>query len=317
MRSCPKSKWAVILFAAVVVVLVLDASAWLLVQPGAPAQAQPQTGTAAKAAPGDEQVWKDFLAWYKAAPPGSNPFEAYPAELGRQGVPRPEVERRFGVIMRLFSTRTEGIEAFYDKTFSRPAVTGKPEVDGFASIPSEFLVGAVKGLKPGRALDVGMGQGRNAVELARQGWTVTGFDVSGEAVAAAARNAQAAGVLITSIKADYASFDFGRDAWDLVAMIFAWAPVDDPAFVGRIRDSLRPGGLVVFEHFVATPERPFAPMIRALQPGALRDCFAGFDIVSYEEVKETGDWGGPDSSLVRMVARKVALANATHTKYMK
>jgi 2-polyprenyl-3-methyl-5-hydroxy-6-metoxy-1,4-benzoquinol methylase len=319
MRSCPKPKAAAILFASIAVVLVLGASAGLLVQPGAAAQAQPQTGTAAKASPGDEQVWQEFLAWFKAAPPGSNPFafEAYAAELGRLEIAKPEIERRFGVIMRLFSTRTEGIEAFYDKTFSRPALTGKPEVDGFASIPSEFLVGAVKGLKPGRALDVGMGQGRNAVELARQGWTVTGFDISGEAVAAAARNAQAAGVRITSIKADYASFDFGRDAWDLVAMIFAWAPVDDPAFVGRIRDSLRPGGLVVFEHFVATPERPFAPMIRALQPGALRDCFAGFDIVSYEEVKRTGDWGGPDSSLVRMVARKVALAKATHTKDMK
>ena len=32
-------------------------------------------------------------------------------------------------------------------------------------------------LKPGTALDVGMGQGRNALFLARQGWDVTGFDV--------------------------------------------------------------------------------------------------------------------------------------------
>jgi 2-polyprenyl-3-methyl-5-hydroxy-6-metoxy-1,4-benzoquinol methylase len=149
-----------------------------------------------------------------------------------------------------------------------------------------------------------MGQGRNAVVLAKGGWAVTGVDVSGEAIAAAARNAGKAGVKITGVKSDYASFDLGREAWDLVVMIFAWAPVDDPAFVERVRASLKPGGLVILENFVSTPERPRPPMVRALPPGGARAAFAGFEIVSYEEVNDTGDWGGPDSDLVRMVARK-------------
>ena len=266
-------------------------------------QAQAPARDQTPAQPADEKVWTDFLAWFKTAPPGIDPLGGYAAELERQKVAKPEIDRRFGVIMRFFATRTEGVETFYDRAYVRPA-TGRPEQDGFASVPSEFLIGAVKGLKPGRALDVGMGQGRNAVELARRGWIVTGFDVSSEGVAAAARNAQAAGVKIASIKADYASFDFGKDAWDLVVMTFAWAPVDDPAFVARIEASLRTGGLVLFEHFVDTPERPYAPMVRALRPGALRECFAGFEIVSYEELTGTGDWGGPDSRLVRMIARK-------------
>jgi len=87
-------------------------------------------------------------------------------------------------------------------------------------------------------------------------------------------------------------------------MTFAWAPVTDPAFVERLKASLRPGGLVVFEHFVDTPERPYAPMVRALRPGQLKECFAGFEMVGYEEIKGLGDWGGPDSNLVRMIARK-------------
>ena len=45
-------------------------------------------------------------------------------------------------------------------------------------------------------------------------------------------------------------------------------------------------------------------MVRALPPGGTRAAFAGFEIVSYEELTGTGDWGGPDSDLVRMVARK-------------
>jgi 2-polyprenyl-3-methyl-5-hydroxy-6-metoxy-1,4-benzoquinol methylase len=258
----------------------------------------------AQAPAGDEQVWKDFIAWFKTVPPGPDAFRLYGEELARQGMAREEIGRRFGVIMRLFPTRPEGAEVFYDKTFSRPALTGRPEVDGFASAPSEFLVGAVKDVAPGRALDLGMGQGRNAVALAAKGWTVTGVDVSGEAVAAAVRNAEKAGVKITGIKSDYASFDFGRESWDLVAMIFAWAPIDEPAFVDRVRASLKPGGLVVFENFVSTPEQPRAPMVRALPPGGTRAAFAGFEIVSYEELTGTGDWGGPDSNLVRMVARR-------------
>jgi len=271
-----------------------------LVIAGAALTDQAQT----QALPGDEQIWKDFLAWFKAAPLTPNAFGDYAAELGRQKLPKEEIERRFGVIMRLFSIRTDGVEIFYDKTFSRPALTGRPEEDGFASTPSEFLFGAVKDVKPGRALDAGMGQGRNAVALARAGWTVAGFDISGEAVSAAARNAEAAGVRITAMKDDYAAFDFGRDQWDLIALIFAWAPIDDPDFVERLRTSLKPGGLVVYEHFISTPERRHAPMVRALGPGAPREAFAGFEIVSYEEIKGTGDWGGPDSNLVRMVARK-------------
>ena len=51
--------------------------------------------------------------------------------------------------------------------------------------------------KPGRALDVGMGEGRNAVFLALKGWDVTGFEISDEGVAIAQRNARAAGVNIT------------------------------------------------------------------------------------------------------------------------
>jgi 2-polyprenyl-3-methyl-5-hydroxy-6-metoxy-1,4-benzoquinol methylase len=266
-------------------------------------QNQPSSQSPAQAAPDDEKVWTDFLAWYKTAPFAQDVLGAYADQMALQKVPQAEIDRRVGLITRLFATRLEGIELFYDKTYGRPA-TGKPWEDGFASAPNELLIGAVKGLKPGLALDVGMGQGRNAVELARQGWTVTGFDLSTEAVAAAARNAKAAGVQITPLKGDYASFDFGREAWDLVVMTYAWAPVADPAFVEKVWSSLKPGGLVVFEHFLDTPERRYAPMIRALAPGTLQDYFSGFEILSYEETTGLGDWGGPGSRLVRMIARK-------------
>ena len=50
----------------------------------------------------------------------------------------------------------------------------------FNPAPNKFLVEMVKGRKPGLALDVAMGQGRNALYLASQGWRVTGIDISDE-----------------------------------------------------------------------------------------------------------------------------------------
>lgn len=85
---------------------------------------------------------------------------------------------------------------------------------------------------------------------------------------------------------------------------FAWAPVSDPTFVSRVKRSLRPGGLVVFEHFIDDEAHPHPPMVRALKPNELRRFFCGFDIEFYEETDGIGDWGGPGSRLVRMIARK-------------
>jgi SAM-dependent methyltransferase len=209
-----------------------------------------------------------------------------------------------GVLVKLMLERTDWVELYYDKTFSIP-LTGDPETDGFLSTePSALVVETVKGLSPGTALDAGMGQGRNAVYLAQQGWKVTGFDLSGEAIKAATANASQAGVQIDAVKASYAEFDFGPARWDLIVMTFAWAPVDDPAFVSRLKTSLRPNGRVVFEHFLDDAGRPRPAAMHALKPGQLRELFSGFRLDRYEELVDLGDWGGPDTQLVRMVAAK-------------
>lgn len=254
----------------------------------------------------DDAVWADFITWFKSAdaPPGGNPpLGAYAAKLAREGLSKEEAGRRIALIVRLFGEKPEAIEAHFDRVFSRPA-TGDPPKDGFASVPSAFLIESVKARRPGTALDVGTGQGRNAVWLAAQGWDVTGMDVSGGGLAAARANAAKAGVSIRTEKASYEDFEFGTGRWDLIAIVFAWAPVSDPALVTRIERSLRPGGVVVFEHFIDDEAHPYPPMVRALKPDELRLIFSGFDIEFYEEKDGIGDWGGPGSRLVRMIARK-------------
>lgn len=250
-----------------------------------------------------EEVWNAFLDWFRTAPLNGNPFRAYSEKLLKEGASREEIERQAAIIFRFISERYDWVEIYFDRVYARP-VSGDPARDGFNSAPSTVLIEATKGLEPGTALDVGMGQGRNAVYLAQQGWDVTGFDISQKALDASHLNAEKAGVHIKTIKSSYEKFDFGTEKWDLIVLIFAWAPVSDPDFVTRLHTSLRRGGRIVFEHFIDDSERPSAGPIRALQPGKLRTFFGAFRIERYEEEEGMGDYGGPGSHLVRMVAKK-------------
>jgi len=261
-------------------------------------------GPAAQVPQGDEAAWQAFMAWFKSAPPvRTNPFAAYAASLKAAGAPESEARRQVGVLMAMLRERSDWVELYYDKIYTIP-LTGDPASDGFTTDPSAIVVEAVKGLAPGTALDAGMGQGRNAVYLARQGWRVTGFDVSAEALKAARANAASAGVQLETVKASYADFDYGTARWDVIVLVFAWAPVDDPAFLARLRTSLRPGGRIVFEHFTDDPANPRPAAMHALKPGQFRGLLADFRLDRYEEVLDLGDWGGPDSQLVRAVAVK-------------
>ena len=83
--------------------------------------------------------------------------------------------------------------------------------------------------------------------------------------------------------------------------------MEDPGFLNRIKESIRPGGYVVFEHVIQRKQDPFPPGVHALGPGALRELFKDFEIVIYREMEDYGDWGGPPTPHVRMVARKPQL----------
>jgi 2-polyprenyl-3-methyl-5-hydroxy-6-metoxy-1,4-benzoquinol methylase len=251
----------------------------------------------------DEKIWESFKAWILTNSPQPS-LKAYGEKLAEDGMSKEEIQRQLDTIRRLYKDHPEkGVEITYDRIFSKP-LTGDPEKDGFTSTPSVFMMESVKGLGSGKALDVGAGQGRNAVWLAQQGWDVTGIDISGVGLAVAAANAEKAGTRITTVKTTYQDFDFGTEQWDLIVMILSWAPVSDPDFVARLHASLRPGGVVVFEHVLETEKQSFPAYVQGLPPNALLTHFKDFHIQKYEEGVWPGDWGGPPAELVRMIARK-------------
>src|SRR5262249_40811098 len=87
---------------------------------------------------------------------------------------------------------------------------------GFSHEPNRLLVDSVRGVAPGEALDVMMGQGRNALYLASQGWHTTGIDISDEGLRLAREAAAAQHLALTAEQADAESYDFGTAKWDLV-----------------------------------------------------------------------------------------------------
>jgi SAM-dependent methyltransferase len=170
--------------------------------------------------------------------------------------------------------------------------------------PNALLVEVARGLEPGRALDIGMGQGRNALYLAEHGWRVTGFDASAEAVGLAQRQARERGVELDVEQADFWDYEYGVERWDLIVGSYVHEPVMDRA--EQIERSLAPGGVLVVEGFVQSEElaargRPDL----GFEPGALLDAYAELHILRYEQISAPADWApGEVFPLVRLVARK-------------
>jgi SAM-dependent methyltransferase len=189
-------------------------------------------------------------------------------------------------IITIITARDEG--AFYDGIYTKP-----PK---FQTSPSPLLVEAVKNRVPGKALDVGMGQGRNAIYLASQGWDVTGFDVSSVGLAEAGRLAASEGLHIKTVLASDEEFDFGANRWDLIAILY---PLEKRS-VYRVRKALKPGGIVVVE---CSHKDPGGASF-GFETNELQKIFDGFRILKYEDMTGVHEWSRKQVRLVRLIAQK-------------
>jgi SAM-dependent methyltransferase len=103
----------------------------------------------------------------------------------------------------------------------------------------------VAAVEPGTALDLGSGEGGDALWLARQGWSVTAVDIAPSALAIA-QTAQLPHDDITWIAADLAEWQPPR-SYDLVSACFLHSFVELPreAILRRAATAVAPGGLLV------------------------------------------------------------------------
>ena len=116
--------------------------------------------------------------------------------------------------------------------------------------PSRFLVAEVAGLRPGAALDLACGAGRNAVWLAEQGWRVTAADFSGVALRMARSLAARRRTAVDWIEADLLAWTPPVRAYDLVCVLYLQLPAPERRTVlARAAGAVRDGGtLLVVGH---------------------------------------------------------------------
>jgi 2-polyprenyl-3-methyl-5-hydroxy-6-metoxy-1,4-benzoquinol methylase len=161
----------------------------------------------------------------------------------------------------------------------------------FSLRPTELLRYAVKDRPPGKALDIGMGQGRNAIFLAQQRWEVTGFDPSVEGVRQAQETAHQLRLHLNASVAREEAFDLGREKWDLIVVTYVRRlNVED---ANRLQRALKRSGILVYEN---NNVGELNELLRA---------FLGFRILRFEDVEAHADWH-PDKKqrVERLVCEK-------------
>jgi SAM-dependent methyltransferase len=245
----------------------------------------------------EQQAYQAFREWIGRQPADVQNaadevvFQRYASELRSQRKIDAEIASTIETLKRL-GDRAE-IELW-----NRVLTSPKPL---FNTAPNAFLVEMTKGLKPGRALDVGMGQGRNTIYLAQQGWEAVGFDPADRAIAAAEERAKALGVRITTSVARAEDFNWGTASWDLIVLSY----VGGREYVAQVVRALRPGGMVVLEgfHRDATKSQPIGGAV-VFDTNELPQLFSALRVVRYEDTEGVGDFGMKSTRVVRLAAVK-------------
>jgi 2-polyprenyl-3-methyl-5-hydroxy-6-metoxy-1,4-benzoquinol methylase len=246
------------------------------------------------ATPDDAAVWNHYEAWVarlEVLKPGEKKSMAdrYVEQLVSEGVPKAEATRRYRrvTVIRRESSAKEMI--YWNGAFKSG---GGPDA------PLQLLQETVRHLKPGKALEPGMGRGRNAIWLAGLGWDVTGYDIAQDALKVAHTDAARAGVRITTSEGNHDTYDFGVNQWNLILCAYCYMQIDDARWPAAFAKALEPGGVVVFQTSLAN-RRSVADL------AALWKDFQILRVEDLDAGMEMSDWT-PSRTLptARLVARK-------------
>ncbi len=170
-------------------------------------------------------------------------------------------------------------KAKWDNIYSREGYV-------YGAAPVAFLKDKVKLLPKGRALVLAMGEGRNAVFLAEQGFDVVGVDISEVAVKKALLLAKERGVKIRPIAADLEKYSIEENAYDLITC-FNYLQRD---LAPQMKKGLKPGGMIIFQTFTIDQlkyKRGPSNKNFLLRRNELLDMFHGMHVVYYSET-DTG-----------------------------
>ncbi len=164
----------------------------------------------------------------------------------------------------------------WDQRYSRPTfIYGKTPVkflaENYQYIPFESSV-----------LDMGMGEGRNAVFLAQKGYKVTGIDISSVAVKKAFLLAQEFGVKIKGVVASMKEYKISPNSFDAIICFY----YVDRSLLEKIKTWLKPGGVLIYEAHTLRERQEHKktdPVDDYVKEQELLKLFSGMRVLKYEE----------------------------------
>lgn len=165
----------------------------------------------------------------------------------------------------------------WDEKYSRPTFI-------YGKSPAEFLAENYQYIPyEGTVLDMGMGEGRNAVFLAQKGYKVTGIDISSVAVKKSYLLAQEFGVKIKGVVASLSDYKISPGSFDAIVCFY----YVDRSLVEKIKSWLRPGGILIYEAYTLREKtknkRDGSDDSDYLREQELLILFSGMRVLKYEE----------------------------------
>lgn len=176
--------------------------------------------------------------------------------------------------------------------------------------PAAFLKQKIGGLKVGKALVLAMGEGRNAVYLAQNGFDVTGVDISEVAIKKCNKLAKERNTEVHAVVADLTGYDMGKAQYDLVTNFYYY----DTSIFPQVLEALKPGGMFILEQFSIDhlnyrESSGFGPRNPdyLVKPNELLQHFKSLRILYYEDTVVELDEGmhNGTAAVIRLIAEKV------------
>ncbi len=175
----------------------------------------------------------------------------------------------------------------------------KNKSDLYGKEPISFLKEHLHLITRGRALVPAMGEGRNAIYLAKNGFQVEGIDYSEIAVQKALANAKSAQVSFKAIVQDLHYFHFQENYYDLVVVCLYY----DKVLLSQFKRAVKRGGYLIFYNKLDQQDSKILNKVRvpddfAVKSGELKEGLKDFQIKEYREYKDF------DTRVAAILARK-------------
>jgi SAM-dependent methyltransferase len=176
--------------------------------------------------------------------------------------------------------------------------------------PNRFVVAELQDLPPGRVLDLGAGEKRNAVWLASRGWQVTAVDFSAVGLDKGRRLAEASGVSVDWVRADLRDYQPEPNSFQLVLVAYLQLRAAElDGVLRRAVTALAPGGvlLVVGHDLTNLAEGTGGPPDPAVlyTPESITRSLGGLTVLRAERVRRPVPGSGDGREAVDTLVRAI------------